>query len=107
MLAAGVLSAIGATACCLAPLLLVTHGFGGAWAARMKGLEPFQPVFIAMTIAFMAFGFHRLHVLPKKCAPGGACERPQVIRRQRIAWWIVAAVIALTAAFPFLADYFY
>jgi len=107
LMVAGVLSAIGATACCFAPLLLVLLGFGGAWAARMKSLEPFQPLFIAMTLGFMAFGFYRLYMLPRRCAPGEACALPHVLRRQRIAWWIVAAVIMFMAAFPLFADYFY
>jgi mercuric ion transport protein len=106
MLAAGVLCAIGATACCFAPLLLVVLGFGGAWAARMKSLEPLQPFFFTLTFGFMALGFYQLYVLPRKCAAGHACALPHVLRRQRIAWWIAAAIIALMAAFPLFASYF-
>jgi mercuric ion transport protein len=107
MLAAGALSAIGATACCFAPLLLVMLGFGGAWAARMKSLEPLQPIFFATTLGFMAVGFYQFYVLPRKCVAGQACALPHVLRRQRIAWWIVAAIIALMGAFPLFASYFY
>lgn len=106
-LAAGILSAIGATACCVGPLLLVTLGFGGAWAARMKSLEPLQPIFVALTLAFMGFAFVRLFVRPKQCAPGKWCERPEVLKRQRVAFWIVALLILLMATFPLFADYFY
>ena len=102
-LAAGILSAIGATACCFGPLLLVTLGFGGAWAVRMKGLEPFQPVFAALTLAFMGFAFHRLYVQPRRCAGGVSCELPQVLRRQRVAFWIAAVLVLLMAAFPLFA----
>ena len=106
-LAASILSAIGATACCFGPLLVVSLGFAGSWAARMKSLEPLQPVFVALTVAFIGFAFHRLYIRPKKCAPGDACELPAVLRRQRIAFWIVALAILLMAAFPLFADYFY
>lgn len=106
-LAAGILSAIGATACCFGPLLVVTLGFGGAWAARMKGLEPFQPLFATLTLAFMALAFHRLYVRPRNCGPREACQLPHVIRRQRIAFWVVLTAILLMAAFPWFADYFY
>lgn len=106
-LAAGVLSAIGATACCFGPLLLVTLGFGGAWAGRLRALEAFQPVFMALTLAFMGFAFHRLYVRPRKCAPGEACELPEVLRNQRIAFWIVACVIVVMVAFPLFAPFFY
>ena len=106
-LAAGVLSAIGATACCFGPLLLVTLGFGGAWAARLRGLEAIQPVFVLLTAGFMAFAFHRLYIRPRKCAPGEMCELPNVLRRQRIAFWIVAVIILFMATFPLFAEYFY
>ena len=106
-LAAGVLAAVGATACCFGPLLVITLGLGGAWAANMKGLEPFQPVFLVLTLGFMGFAFHRLYVRPKRCAPGQACELPHVLRRQRLAFWIAGAIIAIMAAFPLFANYFY
>jgi mercuric ion transport protein len=106
-LAAGILSAVGATACCFGPLLLVTLGFGGAWAARLKGLEAMQPLFVALTVGFMAFAFHRIYIRPRKCAPGEACELPQVLLRQRIAFWIVAVAILFMASVPLFAEYFY
>ena len=106
-LAAGVLSAIGATACCFGPLLLVTLGLGGAWAARMQGLAAFQPVFVGLTLLFMGFAFHHLYVRPRRCAPGEVCEVPQVLRRQRVAFWVVVAAIAAMAAFPLFSAYLY
>ena len=105
-LAAGILAAIGATACCFGPLLLVSIGFGGAWAARMQGLSTLQPVFIGLTLLFMGFAFHRLYVKPRRCAPGEACEVPQVLGRQRIAFWVVAAAIVAMIVFPFFSQYF-
>ncbi len=106
-LAAGMLAALGATACCFGPLLLVTLGFGGAWAARMQGLATFQPVFVGLTLLFMGSAFHHLYIKPRECAPGDVCEAPQVVRRQRIAFWVVVAVIAMMAAFPLFSNYFY
>jgi mercuric ion transport protein len=106
-LAAGVLAAIGATACCFGPLLLVTLGFGGVWAARMQSLAALQPVFVGLTLLFMGFAFHRLYIKPRRCAPGEVCEAPLVLRRRRVAFWVVVALIAVMAAFPFFADYLY
>ena len=106
-LAGGLLAAIGASACCFGPLLLITLGFGGAWAARLKALEAFQPIFIGLTAALMALAFHRLYVRTSRCAPGEACELPHVLRRQRIAFWIVAAAVLFMATFPLFADFFY
>jgi mercuric ion transport protein len=106
-LAGSILAAVGATACCFGPLLMVLLGFGGSWAARIKVLEPLQPFFIALTIGLMSFAFHRLYVRPRRCAPGEACEAPAVLRRQRAVFWIVAALIVFMAAFPWFAEYFY
>jgi mercuric ion transport protein len=106
-LAAGLLSAIGATACCFGPLLLVSLGLGGAWAARMQGLTPLQPVFVGLTLLFLGLAFHRLYVQPRSCANGETCEVPQVLRRRRIAFWIVLAVIATMTAFPLFSEYLY
>ena len=104
---ASVLAALGATACCFGPLLVVTLGFGASWAAEMKALEPLQPVFVALAVGFIGFAFHRLYVRPKACAPGQACELPHVLRRQRMAFWIVTAAIVLMTTFPLYADLFY
>ena len=106
-LAASVLAALGATACCFGPLLIVSLGFGSSWAAKVRGLEPLQPYFAALTIGFMGWAFHRLYVRPKRCAPGEVCELPQVLRRQRIAFWVVAAAIVIMATFPLFAEFFY
>lgn len=106
-LVGGVLAAFGATACCFGPLLLVSVGAGGAWAARMASLTPFQPYFAGLAALFMGFAFHRLYIRPRRCAPGDVCATPQALRRQRIAFWIVAAIIAVMAVFPLFASYFY
>ncbi len=106
-LAAGVLAAFGATACCFGPLLLVTMGFGGAWVASLRALEAYQPLFVLLTIGFIGFAFHRLYIKPRQCAPGDVCAIPAVLRRQRIIFWVVAAVVAVMFAFPLFAPLLY
>ena len=106
-LIASVLAAIGATACCFGPLLLVTLGLGGAWVSSLRALEPYQPVFALLTLAFIGFAFYRLYIQPRRCAPGEACAIPAVLKRQRIIFWLVVVVVAAMFAFPFYAPIFY
>ena len=102
-----VLAAFGATACCFGPLLLVTLGLGGAWISSMRALEAFQPIFALLALAFIGFAFYRLYIQPRRCVPGEVCTMPAVLKRQRIVFWLVAAVIAAMFAFPFYASLFY
>ena len=106
-LIASVLAAIGATACCFGPLLLVTLGLGGAWVSSLRALEPYQPVFALLTLVFIGFAFYRLYIQPRRCAPGEACAIPAVLKRQRIIFWLVVVVVAAMFSFPFYAPIFY
>jgi len=65
-LTAGVLSAIGASACCAGPLVLVALGLGGAWVSGLRALEPFYPVFVALALGTFGFAFWRLYVAPRR-----------------------------------------
>jgi mercuric ion transport protein len=98
-LAGGLLSALGATACCAVPLLFVSLGLGGAWTLKLQKLSAYQPYFMAMTALFFALAFHRLYILPRSCAPGETCTRPETLRAQRIAFWVVVALAAAMIAF--------
>jgi mercuric ion transport protein len=98
---AGVLSAIGASACCAGPLILVALGLGGAWVSGLRALEPFYPVFIGVAVAAFGFAFWRLYVTPRRCAAEVACASPKVLRRQRIAFWITLVLAKALILFPF------
>ncbi len=100
-------AAFGATACCFGPLLLVVMGVGGAWAGRLTRLEPYQPYFYGLTLLFAGLAFYRLYVRPRRCAEGEGCDAPQVLRRQRIVFWLVVGLIAAMIASPLLAPFFY
>ena len=45
---AGVFTGIGASLCCVAPLLLISLGFGGAWLSTLTLFEPLRPIFIVL-----------------------------------------------------------
>ena len=104
---AGLLAALGATACCFGPLLLVTLGLGGAWVSSFRTLEPYQPVFAILTLVCVGFAFYRLYVFPRQCAPGDVCAIPAVLKRQRIIFWLVVLIVAAMFSFPLFAPIFY
>ena len=104
---AAVAAAIGASACCAGPLVLVLLGAGGAWGSRLMALEPLQPYFIALALIFFGIAFHRLYRKEAACAPDEVCAVPAVRRRQRAIFWTVSTVAAALMAFPLYAPLFY
>ena len=104
---AGAAAAIGASACCAGPLLLVMLGVGGASASNLVALEPLQPVFMLVALAFFGLAFRRLYLAPTACAPGEACAVPALRHRQRIVFWVVFAIAAALMALPLYAPLFY
>ena len=104
-IAAGVVSALGASSCCVVPLVLVSAGLGGAWVAQLRELERFFPAFVALAVAAFGFAFYRLYLKPADCSPDAACASPQVRRRQRIAFWITLVLAHALVISPYYASY--
>jgi mercuric ion transport protein len=102
-LIAGALAAVGASVCCVGPLVLLMLGIGGAWISNLTALEPMRPWFIAGTLLFLGMAFRRLYLQPQVCAPGAACAEPIVLKRQRLIFWIVALLLLAFLAVPWAA----
>lgn len=101
--AGGILAALGASSCCVLPLLLFSFGVGGAWIGNLTALSRYQPAFVAVALGFLAVGFWRVYRQPKRCAPGSACARPGSDRAAKIGLWTAAALIVAAIAFPYAA----
>lgn len=109
-LAGGAIAAIVASACCLGPLVLITVGVSGAWISNLSALEAYRPVFIGVALAFMALAYRQIFMKarqPEACEPGTLCAIPATNRLYRAVFWIVAALVLLALAFPYLAPLFY
>lgn len=106
-LLAGAAAALGASACCAGPLLLVVLGAGGSWGSSLTALRPFQPLFVAVSIAFFAVAFRRLYARSKTCAVGEACAVPSVRHRQRVIFWVVVPAALALMSFPLYAPLFF
>ena len=105
-LLAGVLAAIGASVCCVGPLVLLMLGIGGAWIANLTALEPLRPWFIVATLLFLGFAFRRLYLQPPVCEPDALCAEPLVQKRQRAIFWAVTAATLALLSVPWLAPFF-
>ncbi|MBX9717248.1 MAG: mercury transporter MerT [Microbacteriaceae bacterium] len=104
--AGGILAALGASSCCVLPLLLFTLGVSGAWIGNLTALAPYQPVFVAAALAFLAFGFWRTYRRPKvsDCAPDSFCARPTSNRLTKIGLWTATVLVVIAIGFPYLAN---
>ncbi len=106
-LVAGALAAIGASVCCVGPLVLLLMGIGGAWVGNLAAFDPLRPFFIGATVLFVALAFRRLYLVPQVCAPDTPCAEPHTLTRQRLVFWLVVAVLAGLLAVPWVAPLFY
>lgn len=104
---AGAAAAVGASACCAGPLLLVLLGVGGAWGSQLTAMEAYQPWFIAAMVVFLGYAFYRLYLAPAECAPGHACALPATRARQKALFWTVSALATALVALPIYAPAFY
>ena len=43
--------------CCVAPLMLLTHGISGAWISQLTALEPYRPICIGVMLLFIGLAF--------------------------------------------------
>jgi copper chaperone CopZ len=105
--AGAALSAVAATSCCWLPLLLLACGVSGAGVAA--ALEAYRPVFLAVTVCFLAAAFY-LAYRPRPAtagaghdccaaAPGrGNAARMQTLNR--VTLWAVTLLAVVAFAFP-------
>lgn len=106
-LIAGTVAAIGASVCCIGPLVLLALGIGGTWVSSLTAMEPYRPYFIGLTLLFLGLAFRKLYLVPKDCTPDTPCANPRTIKRQRITFWIVSVLLLAMLAVPPLAPLFY
>ena len=75
--AGGILGAIAASSCCIAPLVLFSLGISGAWIGNLTALAPYQSYFIAATLACLGYGYWLVYRRTKTaCVDGVACAQP-------------------------------
>ncbi len=106
-LMSGLLAGIGASACCIGPLLLLSLGIGGAWIAHLTALEPDRPIFIILTILFLGLAFRKLYLIPQSCEVEDNCLADRKRHVQRILFWIFVPLSLALVASPWILPFFY
>ncbi|MEW5890766.1 MAG: mercuric ion transporter MerT [Pseudomonadota bacterium] len=106
-LAAGGLAGVLASTCCLGPLVLVALGFSGAWIGNLTVLEPYRPVFIGAALIALFFAWRGIFRPAHACKPGEVCAVPRVGTAYKVIFGIVAALVLVAIAFPYLLPLFY
>lgn len=103
----GVVTALGASLCCVGPLVLVSLGLGGAWISGLSKLEPLRPALVAVTLVLLVWAWRQLYRVAPVCEPDERCADPKVRKRQRLIFWVVATAVLLMLAFPWYAFLFF
>lgn len=102
--AGGILGALGASSCCIIPLVLFSLGIGGAWIGNLTALAPYKPYVVAGTTGALGYGYYLVYWRARRaCVDGAACTRSVPSRLVRIALWIATVLVAAAFAFDYVA----
>ena len=93
-----VLTAIGASLCCIGPILTLIFGVGAFGAATMFASA--RPYLLVASAIALAFGFYRLYLRREACPPGEACStRPSLVARLTL--WTAFVAVLIFALSPY------
>lgn len=102
---AGILASIGASLCCITPVLAVLAGTTGL-ASTFSWMEPFRPYLIGLTVLVLAYVWWGK--LKPKEEISCACEKEEKISfvRTKTFLSLVTLFAIVTISFPYYGDYF-
>lgn len=95
--AGGVLGAIGASSCCLLPLVFALTGVGGAWISSLTRLAPYQPIFIGVAGLSIGLGLWRAYRKPSRACDGPQCGTTTSRLATKTVLWLAAIVVVLAS----------
>ena len=102
--AGGLLGALAASSCCILPLALFGLGVSGTWIGNFTRLAPYQPCFIAATLAFLGYGYWLVYRRKNvACVEGAACARPVPNHVVKAALVLATILVAGAIAFDLFA----
>ena len=102
----GIVGALGAASCCVFPFALFLAGVSGAWIGNLTALEPYQPIFAGVSLAFVGYGAWHLRRKREIACADGYCATPQSDRIAKIGLWTAGVLVVFAVGFPYAARYF-
>ncbi len=102
-----VLAALLASSCCIAPLILVTLGVGGAWIGNLSALEPYKSYFAVVALFCLGLGFRQIYRKPDSCEESSSCARPMPRRITKAVLWLATLLVIAALTINWWAPLFY
>lgn len=103
----GLGAALGATACCILPLVLFALGISGAWIGTLTDLNKYQPIFITVALLCFGMGFYWVYFRPQKqCDSDSYCSSVKSNYIVKFFLWLSLILIVLAVVFPYIAPLF-
>ncbi len=93
------LVAVGASACCWLPLLLVGLGAGATGAGAL--FESLRPYLMVATVLLLGTAFYFTYRPKTVCADDGTCAATGPTRKAKAMLWGITAVAVVSFAFPY------
>jgi mercuric ion transport protein len=107
MAAGGLLGALAASSCCILPLALFGLGVSGAWIGNFTRLAPYQPCFIAATLAFLGYGYWLVYrSSARACDDGEVCARPLPNRIVKTSLILATILVVAALGLDFISPLF-
>lgn len=105
----GLLAGIATSLCCVAPLVLLSLGVGGAWVSNLTALEPYRPILISLAITLLIIACFQLYgkSANQSCEEGKVCAKPTTQRLYKSLFFSVVAVVMTAIASPYLIAFIY
>ena len=106
--AGGIIGALLASTCCIGPLVLITLGASGPWIGSLTALKAYQPVFVTLSLVFLAYGFWHVYGKSRPARVDGTdCASPTSYRIVKSALWIATALVLVSLTVDYWAPLFY
>ncbi len=99
VLGGSIFAALGASLCCVGPVLFALLGLGAFGASSV--FTSLRPYLLAVAVLAIAFGFYRAYFRREACAPGEACATGSVSKASRALLWVAAVSVLAFALSPY------